>query len=89
MSTTAQLDTDIAASPADPPAPCNCWETINTKLAQNGVKLSDKHRVIGVPDFEYRHVLLLEGLTVKLKRGMPATITMSYCPFCGHKYKKS
>lgn len=71
--------------------PCDCWKTVNQKLALMGVKLSEKLRSLSPTkdlDLKVIHQLPTEPLGAgKFKASMPRYIGFPRCPFCGQSYE--
>jgi len=68
--------------------PCSCWKTMDDRLSEHGVKLSESLTVLSGEDFSLMAVLPLERVDgKKFKGGDPQTITMGFCPLCGLSLK--
>jgi len=61
---------------------CDCIEKTNEALAGKGLRLG---LTIFLSSRPAQPTLLIEKLNKKAKK---VTITLSYCPFCGTKYKE-
>lgn len=68
---------------------CKCFNEVREKLKAQGLKLSDKCFVLGMPSFSTMFGIPLERADgSRLKRGDPTMLFTARCPFCGKKQPK-
>lgn len=65
--------------------PCDCISTVNATLAERNTRLTE---AIVFGRRSDRPTIMLQTEVIEKKRGArPASMFLSFCPFCGTKYQ--
>jgi hypothetical protein len=71
---------------------CSCLSSLNSRLAPDGLKLSESVSALliapGVCECVVSLPLAQQGNNRKPKSGQPQSVQATYCPFCGDRYFK-